>query len=158
MNIAVIGAGECDSATYQIALSIGAGLALHSVVLVCGGLGGVMEAAARGAFEAGGITIGILPQSDRSGANRYLTAAIPTGLGAARNFLVVTAADALIAIGGKYGTLSEIAFALNLEKPVIGLSTWAVTQPDVSVTDPIIRAVDADDAVTKAIEAAGQLL
>jgi uncharacterized protein (TIGR00725 family) len=96
------------------------------VVLVTGGLGGVMEAACRGAREAGGTTIGILPGSDRSAANAYVGIAIPTGLGEARNALVVRAADALIAIGGGYGTLSEIAFALKAGKRVVGLGTWDI--------------------------------
>jgi uncharacterized protein (TIGR00725 family) len=96
------------------------------VVLVTGGLGGVMEAACMGAREAGGTTIGILPGSDRSAANPYVDIAIPTGLGEARNALVVRAADALIAIGGGYGTLSEIAFALKADKRVVGLVTWDI--------------------------------
>ena len=93
---------------------------------MCGGLGGVMEAACRGAKGGGGSTIGILPGTERSAANAFVDVAIPTGLGEARNALVVLAADALIAIGGAYGTLSEIAFALKAEKPVAGLGTWDV--------------------------------
>jgi uncharacterized protein (TIGR00725 family) len=96
------------------------------VVLVCGGLGGVMEAACRGAKEAGGTTVGILPGSDRSDANPHVDVAVSTGLGEARNALVVRAADALIAIGGGYGTLSEVALALRAGKRVVGLGTWDV--------------------------------
>jgi uncharacterized protein (TIGR00725 family) len=96
------------------------------VVLVTGGLGGVMEAACRGARDAGGTTIGILPGADRSAANPYVDVAIPTGLGEARNALVVRSADAVIAIGGAYGTLSEIAFALKAGKRVVGLGTWEI--------------------------------
>ena len=91
-----------------------------------GGLGGVMEAACRGARDAGGTTIGILPGADRSAANAYVDVAIPTGLGEARNALVVRAADALIAVGGAYGTLSEIALALKAGKRVVGLGTWQI--------------------------------
>jgi uncharacterized protein (TIGR00725 family) len=96
------------------------------VVLVTGGLGGVMEAACKGARGAGGTTVGILPGTDRSAANPFVDVAIPTGLGEARNALVVRAADALIAIGGAYGTLSEIAFALKAGKGVVGLGTWDI--------------------------------
>jgi uncharacterized protein (TIGR00725 family) len=96
------------------------------VVVVTGGLGGVMEAACRGARDADGTTIGILPGSDRSAANPYVDVAMPTGLGEARNALVVRAADALVAIGGAYGTLSEIAFALKAGKRVVGIGTWEV--------------------------------
>jgi uncharacterized protein (TIGR00725 family) len=95
-------------------------------VLVCGGLGGVMQAACRGAKEAGGTTVGILPGHDRGEANEFVDVAIPTGLGEARNALVVRAADALIAVGGGYGTLSEIALALKAGKRVAGLGTWEI--------------------------------
>jgi uncharacterized protein (TIGR00725 family) len=95
-------------------------------VLVCGGLGGVMEAACRGAKGSGGLTVGILPGADRAAANPFVDVAIPTGLGEARNALVVRAADAVIAIGGGYGTLSEIALALRAGKPVVGLGTWEI--------------------------------
>jgi uncharacterized protein (TIGR00725 family) len=105
---------------------VGRELGSRGVVVVTGGLGGVMEAACRGAREVGGTTIGILPGTDRSAANPYVNAAIPTGLGEARNALVVRAADALVAIGGAYGTLSEIAFALKAGKRVVGLGTWAI--------------------------------
>ena len=105
---------------------VGRELGSRGVVVVTGGLGGVMEAACRGARESGGMTLGILPGTDRSAANPYVDIAIPTGLGEARNALVVRAADALIAIGGAYGTLSEIAFALKAGKRVVGLGTWAI--------------------------------
>jgi uncharacterized protein (TIGR00725 family) len=100
------------------------------VVLVTGGLGGVMEAACRGARKAGGTTIGILPGTDRSAANPHVSVAIATGLGEARNALVVRSADAVIAIGGAYGTLSEIAFALKAGKRVVGLGTWEIDGVD----------------------------
>ena len=105
---------------------VGRELGSRGVVLVCGGLGGVMEAACRGAKEAGGLTVGILPGLDRSDANPYVDVVIATGLGEARNALVVNAADALIAVGGGYGTLSEIGLALRAGKRVVGLGTWEV--------------------------------
>jgi uncharacterized protein (TIGR00725 family) len=109
-----------------MAESVGRGLAARGAVVVCGGLGGAMQAACRGAKEAGGSTVGLLPGLDRRDANRYVDVAVPTGLGEARNALVVRAADALIAIGGGYGTLSEIALALRTGKRVVGLGTWEI--------------------------------
>ena len=106
--------------------AVGRGLAAAGVTLVCGGLGGVMEAACRGAAANGGLTIGILPGADRAAANEWVKVALPTGLGELRNGLVVRAADAVIAIGGAYGTLSEIALALRTGVPVIGVNTWEI--------------------------------
>jgi uncharacterized protein (TIGR00725 family) len=108
-----------------------------------------MEAACRGAKEAGGTTLGILPGADRSAANQWVDVAVPTGLGEARNALVVRAADALVAVGGEFGTLSEIALALKAGKPVVGLGTWSLDR----APDPISRAGDADEAVTLALAA-----
>jgi hypothetical protein len=102
---------------------------------VCGGLGGVMEAACRGAKEAGGLTVGILPGTDRAAANAFVEVAIPSGLGEARNVLVVRAADALIAVGGGHGTLSEIALALKAGKRVVGLDSWDI-EGVVAAPDP----------------------
>ena len=119
---------------------MGRELASRGAVLVCGGLGGVMEAACRGSKGGGGTTIGILPGTDRAAANPFVDFAIPTGLGEARNALVVRAADALIAVGGAYGTLSEIAFALKAGKPVAGLGTWDVD--GVTVADSPDAAVE----------------
>jgi uncharacterized protein (TIGR00725 family) len=107
---------------------VGHGLAARGAVVVCGGLGGVMEGACRGAREAGGRTVGILPGSDRAAANEFVDVAIATGLGEARNALVVRAADALVAVGGSWGTLSEIALALRAGKRVVGLGTWEVAR------------------------------
>jgi uncharacterized protein (TIGR00725 family) len=112
-------------------------------VLVCGGLGGVMEAACRGAKAAGGTTVGILPGASRADANRYVDIAIPTGLGEARNALVVRAVDALVAVGGEYGTLSEIALALKCDTPVVGLASWDI--------EGVRRAKSASDAVQRAL-------
>jgi uncharacterized protein (TIGR00725 family) len=105
---------------------VGRLVAERGAVVVCGGLGGAMESACRGAKQAGGLTVGLLPGSDRSEANAFVDVALPTGLGEARNALVVGAADVVIAVGRGYGTLSEIALALKAGKPVVGLDTWNV--------------------------------
>lgn len=122
--IGVIGEGDADNKNKKLAYEVGKHIAEAGAVLVCGGLSGVMESAAKGAREAGGTTIGILPGSKRCDANRYIDIAIPTGFGEARNIIVVMASDALIAVGGSYGTLSEIAFALKYGRPVVGIGTW----------------------------------
>jgi uncharacterized protein (TIGR00725 family) len=109
-----------------VAEEVGRLLARRGAVVVCGGLGGVMEAACRGARSEGGTAVGILPGLDRGAANPHVSVAVASGLGEARNALVVRAADALIAVGGAYGTLSEIALALKAGKPVIGLGTWEI--------------------------------
>ena len=124
--VAVVGPGDASPAELESAELIGRGIAQGGDVLVCGGLGGVMAAACRGAVSAGGMTVGILPGSDRSAGNEWLTVAIPTGLGELRNGLVIRAADAVIAVGGAYGTLSEVALALKTGVPVIGLPTWEI--------------------------------
>jgi uncharacterized protein (TIGR00725 family) len=123
-QIGVIGGGTCSPEIYAIAQEVGRAIAQNGFSLVCGGLGGVMEAACRGAREAGGITIGILPTSDKRDANQYVDFVIPTGLGQARNVLVVHASDALVAVDGETGTLSEIAIALKVGKPIVGIKTW----------------------------------
>lgn len=117
--IGVIGGARVDEATQQLACDTGREIAANDAALVCGGLGGVMEAASRGCAEAGGTVIGILPTDDRRHANPYVTVAIPTGMGIARNVLVVRSADVVIAFPGSYGTLSEMALALNLGTPVV---------------------------------------
>ena len=127
-----MGSGEDDS---PVAEAVGRELAARGAVVVCGGLGGVMEAACRGAKDAGGHTVGILPGSDRAAANPFVDTAVPTGLGEARNALVVRAADALIAVGGGYGTLSEIALALKAGKRVVGLDSWDI-EGVVAVANP----------------------
>jgi uncharacterized protein (TIGR00725 family) len=126
--VGVIGAGQCDQQTSEVAYEVGRLIALKGAILVCGGLGGVMNAAAKGAREAGGLTVGILPSETRTAASKFLDVAIPSGLGEARNALIARAADVLIAIGGGYGTLSEIGLALKMGKPVIGLGTWEISQ------------------------------
>ena len=124
--LAVIGAGNADTATLALAEEVGRLVAEAGALLVCGGLGGVMEAAAKGAKSAGGTTVGILPQPYRHDANAYIDVPIATGFGEGRNVFIVRTSDALIAVGGEYGTLSEIAFALKSGKPVIGLNTWDI--------------------------------
>jgi hypothetical protein len=127
--IGVIGGGTAGEETLRLAEETGRLIAERGFLLICGGLGGVMEAAAKGAKEAGGTTVGILPGPDRKGANPYIDIPIATGFGEARNLIIIRSADILIAVGGEYGTLSEIAFALKMGKPVIGLHTWDI--PDV---------------------------
>ncbi|MDW8270509.1 MAG: TIGR00725 family protein [Anaerolineae bacterium] len=124
--IAVIGGGECSAEEAALAEAVGRLLAQAGVGVVCGGRGGVMAAACRGARQAGGVTVGILPGTEPTEANPWVQIAIPTGLGEARNALVVGAGRGVIAIGGEYGTLSEIAFALKAGKRVAGLRTWDI--------------------------------
>lgn len=143
VHVAVIGAGEASPDLAERAEAVGRGLAEGGAVVVCGGLGGVMAAACRGAREAGGLTIGLLPGDDRVAANPWVAVAIPTGLGELRNGLVVRAADAVVAVGGAFGTLSEIALALKRGTPVIGLGTWELDAP-------ILRAADPEEAVALA--------
>ncbi len=119
--VAVIGGGEADLEVAALAYEVGRELARRGAIVVCGGLGGVMEAAARGVQEGGGVCIGILPNPDRRRANPYLSYTIPTNLGHARNMIIAHAADAVIAVDGSYGTISEAAIALKLGKPVIAL-------------------------------------
>lgn len=125
-HVAVAGPGEATDHEEEVAALVGRGLAEAGATVVCGGLGGIMAAACRGAAAAGGLTVGILPGTDRASANQWVRVAIPTGLGELRNGLIVRAADALIAVGGAYGTLSEIALALKTGIPVIGIGTWEI--------------------------------
>jgi uncharacterized protein (TIGR00725 family) len=119
--VAVVGAGDASAEQERLAETVGRLLAVGGAVVVTGGLGGVMAAASRGAASAGGLTLGLLPGPDRASGNEWLTVAVPTGLGELRNGLVVRAADAVIAVGGEYGTLSEVALALKGGRRVIGL-------------------------------------
>jgi hypothetical protein len=151
--IGVIGENDPPADVAALAEAVGAEIAAAGAILVCGGLGGVMTAACRGAHARGGITIGILPSSRREDANPYVTYAIPTGLGHARNILVARTAQAIIAVGGRFGTLSEIAFAKIEGIPVIGLQTWELKREGMR-EDPIQRARDPKEAVAMALEAA----
>jgi uncharacterized protein (TIGR00725 family) len=130
--ISVIGAVDCDEREAAFAEEVGQLLAKAGFGVVCGGRGGVMEAVCRGAWEHGGFTVGILPSVDRNQANPFLSVALPTGLNEARNVLVVLAGEAVLAIGGGYGTLTEIAHALKHRKPVVGFQTWRGHRPDLA--------------------------
>ena len=121
--IAVIGAGQCESSIYQLALEVGEEVAKRGAILVCGGLGGVMEAAAKGASMAGGLTVGILPGPSCNSANPYIKIPVATDMGQARNVIIAHTADGLVAVSGGAGTLSEICHSLKLGKPVVGLKT-----------------------------------
>ena len=147
LQIGVIGAGQCSEAATAAAEAVGREIVRSRALLICGGLGGVMAAAARGACEAGGTTVGILPGMLMEDANPHITIPIVTGLSHARNVVLVRSAHALIAIEGGYGTLSEIAIALKLGKPVIGLHTW-------DVSSKIIAAATPQEAVRLAVNAA----
>lgn len=146
LHIAVVGPGEPTAAEYEAAQEVGRGLAERGAVVVCGGLGGVMEAACRGAKSAGGATVGILPGTREEDANEWVDLPLPTGLGEARNAIVVRSSDALVAVGGGYGTLSEIAFALKAGKPVVGVGTWELARGG-AADEAIVRAGDAAEAV-----------
>jgi hypothetical protein len=148
--IAVIGGSSPTVDEAALAEEVGRGLGEAGAVLLCGGRGGVMEAACRGAKRAGGITVGILPGSDASEANPYVDIPIVTGIGEARNAIIARTAQVAIAVGGSYGTLSEIGFALGFNVPVIGLGTWIVDReghPSV----PIIHVETAQGAVEQAL-------
>jgi uncharacterized protein (TIGR00725 family) len=142
--IGVVGPGDASPADLARAEEIGAGLADLGAVVVTGGLGGVMEAACRGARSRRGHTLGILPGDDRDAANGWVEIAVATGMGELRNGLVVRASDALVAIGGGHGTLSEIALALRLGRPVVGLGTWGVHG-----IDDVITPVEAIDRIAR---------
>jgi uncharacterized protein (TIGR00725 family) len=144
--VAVIGASNATEWELDCAEEMGTLLAAEGWVLVCGGLGGVMDAAARGCAEGGGVSIGILPGDDRVDASRHLTVAVATGFGEARNAIVARSADAVIAVGGEFGTLSEIALALKMHKPVVGLGTWELGRDDLE-RDPIVRVETPGDAI-----------
>lgn len=148
--IAVCGPNQADPSLLALAHAVGKGVAQAGAALICGGLGGVMEAASRGAREADGVTIGILPSADAHTANPFILIPIATGLGEARNAVLINSADAVIAVGGGWGTLSEIAFARRAGLAVIGLQSW-LPSGDRALADPVGTP---DEAVARAIEAA----
>ena len=154
MIISVIGDSNPSPELLHIAEEVGAELARHAVTTVCGGGSGVMDALCRGAKSNGGTTIGILPGSDRRNANDWVDVAIPTAMGQARNVLVVKTGEAVIAIGGRYGTLSEIGHALKAGIPVVGVRTWSLSK-DGKIDPSISTAQTANEAVEKAIKIAG---
>ena len=149
--VSVAGGAICTPSEATMAEAVGRGLAVAGAILVCGGGSGVMEAACRGAIQAGGWTVGFLPGTKADQGNSFLSLAVPTGLGEARNVLVVRAGRALVAIGGGYGTLSEIAVGLKLGRRVIGLSTWNAAN---SQGEPagIVKARSPEEAVELALE------
>ncbi|WP_407356839.1 TIGR00725 family protein [Methanolobus sp. WCC5] len=150
IQIGVIGAGTCDARIRRIAEEVGAEIAGKNAMLICGGLGGVMEASAKGAKRAGGITVGVLPGDNRLSANPYIDIAIVTEMGHARNVIIARSADALIAIAGEYGTLSEIAHSLKMGKTVVTLeSKWDI--------EGTIKAKDPKEAVRIVIDSIGQI-
>lgn len=142
MQVAVIGPNEATDAQRAAARTVAAGLAEAGVVVVTGGRGGVMAAATAAARDAGGVTVAVLPGDDRNDAVVTPTVAVPTGLGEARNALVVRCADAIVAIGGAWGTLSEVALALRRGTPVVGLDTWSLADDLAArgLDDPVVRA------------------
>jgi uncharacterized protein (TIGR00725 family) len=149
MFLAVIGSASCREEVAALAREVGQEIARRGAVLLCGGRGGVMEAACQGAKVMGGITVGILPGTDRREANPYVDVPIVTGLGEARNAIVVRSADAVIAVSGGYGTLSEIGLALKMRRPVVGLGTWELRQGGQPV-DAVVQA----DSPAQAVELA----
>ncbi len=153
MIVAVIGSSSCSEEEARLAEAVGERLARRGAVVICGGLGGVMERVCRGARSEGGLTVGILPGEDPGVANQWVDIPIATGVGYGRNMAVVKSAQAVIAIGGNYGTLSEIAYALKSGIPVIGLNTWTLSRNGKEV-DSIIRASTAAEAVDRAISLA----
>jgi uncharacterized protein (TIGR00725 family) len=151
-RIGVMGPASCSPALYALAREVGYRIAQKNAVLICGGYGGVMEASARGAKEGGGVTVGILSGNSAIEANPYIDIPIVTALGNARNAINVLSSQSIIAIGGSYGTLSEIALALKCGTPVVGLGTWGAVSSE-GETLPIKLARTAEDAVNAALEA-----
>ena len=154
--VAVVGSASCSQEIAAVAEQVGRQIARRGAVLVCGGRGGVMEAACRGAKAEGGTTVGILPGLDRQEANAYVDIPIVTGLGEARNAIVVRTADAVVAVSGGYGTLSEIGLALKMGRPVVGLGTWELRQEGRAV-DGVHRAGTPEQAVELALAQARSL-
>ena len=140
MIVGVIGGAYCTEIARKTAYKLGKQLALNKHVLVCGGMGGVMESACMGAKSAGGLTIGILPGSKKNNSNKYIDIPIVTAMSHARNAIIVRTADVLIAVDGRYGTLSEIGLALACNKKVIGIKTWDIKG--------ILKAKSVDDAIS----------
>jgi uncharacterized protein (TIGR00725 family) len=156
-QIAVIGKGAPDEELVPLAEEVGRRIAEAGAILVCGGMGGIMEAASRGAHEAGGEVIGIVPGEDPASGNPHVTHAVATGIGHARNLAVVASGDAVIAIGGEWGTLAEIGFARRLGRTVAALRSWTVSGSGEMKEAPGIEAVtNAQAAVERALEAAGE--
>jgi uncharacterized protein (TIGR00725 family) len=148
-QLGVIGAGAADSEISALAREVGVLAAGRGWVILCGGMGGVMEAVSEGAAESGGLVVGLLPGSSRSEANRHVGVALPTNMGHGRNVLIAQASDVIIAIGGGYGTLSEMALGLKMGKPVVSLRSW---RPD----DGVLTAETAAEAMAAASRSLGE--
>ncbi len=154
VTIGVIGGNIIDEKTSELAYDVGKHIAQNNAVLVCGGLGGTMESASRGAAENGGLVVGVLPGEEKNSSNPFVHIALPTGMGIGRNILVVRCSDVLIAFPGSYGTLSEIAFALNSGKTVIYMpGTWNISKIGKVDTSLFKEAFDAHQAVGLALNA-----
>lgn len=153
--IGVVGPADCSAAEYEVARRIGLLLAEAGVLVVTGGLGGVMEAASRGAGDGGGISLGLLPGLEASAANPFVNIRIPTGLGELRNGLLVRASAALVAIGGSWGTLSEIALARRDDKPVVCVGAWQLSPPGQAALTGVRSVSTADEAVRMVLTATG---
>ncbi|MGQ9588175.1 MAG: TIGR00725 family protein [Thermoplasmata archaeon] len=149
--VGVIGSSKAEPEVLQLAEQVGAEIAKRGAALVCGGLTGVMEAACKGARREGGLTIGIIPSDDKDDANPYVQIPIVTGMGMGRNVMLVKTADVLIAVGGEFGTLSEIAHALNIGKKVIGLRTWKLERAHFKPIPNLIEAENPKKAVELAL-------
>lgn len=153
LYVAVIGGSDAPADVCRTAETVGRRVAEAGALLLCGGRTGVMEAACRGAKDAGGTTIGFLPGEERGTENDHVDIALPTGMGEMRNMLIVHASDVVIAVGGEFGTLSELAFALRIGKPVIGIGTWELSKGG-EVSDAIRVVEDPAEAVRLAVELA----
>ena len=150
--VGVVGPSSADGRELDAAEVLGRGLAQRGHVVVCGGLGGIMEAVSRGAAGAGGIVLGLLPGTDRADANAYVSVAVPTGLGELRNGLLVRSSDVVVGVGGSWGTLSEIALAVRTGVPVIGIGGWVLTTADGRGIDDGPRVVPSADAALEQLD------
>lgn len=154
VQVAVCGPAKCTAEEGEVARTVGGLLARVKVVVLCGGYGGVMDAAAAGAAEAGGLVVGVLSGGDRAGASRYLSVTIATGMGQARNAVLVRSADAVIAVGGSWGTLSEVALAMRLGIPVVGVGGWRVVDAAGREVTGVLLVDSPEEAVAAAVRAA----
>jgi uncharacterized protein (TIGR00725 family) len=152
--VAVVGPSDPEPDCYELALEVGRLIGARGGTVVCGGLGGVMEAAALGASGAGGQVLGILPGRDRGDANECVTMAVATGLGELRNGLVIRASDAVVAVGGSWGTLSEVALACRLDLPVVSLRGWSIVNLSGAAVEGPVSVATAEEAVDAAVQAA----
>jgi len=148
----VIGGASCSDEVAEAAETVGREIAARGAILICGGLTGVMTAACRGAKSAGGLTIGVLPGREAQAANPYVDVPIPTGMGLSRNSIIAASGDAVIAIDGSVGTLSELAYSLMRDVPVVGLDTWELDETRFPAGRKVLRAATPEDAVRMAFD------